>query len=492
MSLADATSRALFGITHGNEPRSEKPARRSDVRGRYDAAQATDGNFRHWANADHLSARAANDPWTRAQLRARSRYERANDGYFKGLIESLAQDAIGTGPRLQLTIMDRPAEQARVVERMWAAWCADEVVNYADKLRVEREVEVGDGESFALLVTNSQVRHPVKLDVRLIEADQCTDLAPVFGDPLAVDGIRFDKFGNPTEYHFLPYHPGDDLFFPVGTVNVVPAEFVIHTFRVNRPGQKRGVPEVTPALPVGAILRRYRLATLEAAEFAANVAGVMETDQIPDPDPADPDAEPAVPRYDRVPMERGTLLSLPNGWKASQFEATQPTSSYRDFKGENLDEVGRAVHAPSNVVRGNSREYNFSSGRLDYVGYHRSIRIYRRQKETRSVNRVFRAVVEEARRIPGVLPPNLPPISEWQWTWFWDGFESIDPEKDANAAKVLLELGLTTYAELAAEDGKDWEEIAAQRQREMQKFSELGLPAPPAPQQAASQPFGGA
>ena len=468
--------RAWFGRLFGAQapdPAAHRPTRPA-VRGKYDAAQTTDGNYRHWAQADLLSARAANDPDTRSRLRSRSRYECANNGYFKGLIESLAHDIIGSGPRLQVNLMDRPPEHARWIERGWADWAADETVNLADKFRVAKESEVRDGEIFALLVTNPAVRHPVKLDVVLVEADQCADTTPPWGDPQAVDGIRFDEFGNPTEYHFLKYHPGDDVFPVTDDPEVVPAEFVIHWFRATRAGQRRGVPAITPALPVGAILRRYCMATLEAAEFASNIAGVM-TNTGP---PVDGSAPVEVETYDKIPVERGFLLSLPDGRDAKGFDPSQPTTTYRDFKGENLDEIGRSVHAPSNVIRGNSREYNFSSGRLDYVLYHRAVWIDRGAKERRGINRVFRMWYEEARRIPGVLPPNPPSFEQLRQSWHWDGFESIDPEKDANASKVRLETGLTTFAEEMAAEGKDWEEVAEQRAKEMKRFAELGLPYP--------------
>jgi hypothetical protein len=48
------------------------------VRGRYDAAATTEENRRHWANADMLSAAAANNPQVRRTLRSRARYEVAN------------------------------------------------------------------------------------------------------------------------------------------------------------------------------------------------------------------------------------------------------------------------------------------------------------------------------------------------------------------------------------------------------------------------------
>src|SRR5690606_42021060 len=58
------------------------------------------------------------------------------------------------------------------------------------------------------LASNPRIDAPVKLDLRLIEADQVTtpDLSAL--DEHSVDGIVFDSFGNPVEYHVLRAHPG--------------------------------------------------------------------------------------------------------------------------------------------------------------------------------------------------------------------------------------------------------------------------------------------
>jgi len=58
----------------------------------------------------------------------------------------------------------------------------------------------------------------------------------------------------------------------------VPADAVVHWFRSDRPGQHRGIPEITPALPLFAQLRRYTLAVIAAAETAADFAAVLFTD----------------------------------------------------------------------------------------------------------------------------------------------------------------------------------------------------------------------
>jgi len=153
------------------------------VRGRYDAAVTTDENRRHWASADSLSANAANSPQVRQTLRSRARYEVSNNSYARGIVLTLA---------------------------------------------------------------NPRVDSQVKLDLRLIEADQVTtpDLIRQPAALSAIDGIVFDSFGNPVEYHVLKTHPGDGLARFTLDYDRVPAASMIHYFRNDRPGQSRGIPEI--------------------------------------------------------------------------------------------------------------------------------------------------------------------------------------------------------------------------------------------------------
>ncbi|HID77547.1 MAG TPA: phage portal protein, partial [Planctomycetaceae bacterium] len=69
------------------------------------------------------------------------------------------------------------------------------------------------------------------------------------GDRPVVDGILFDEAGNAVAYYVLKRHPGEVNAFgsPVSDCDLLPAEAVIHLFRPERPGQSRGIPEITPA-----------------------------------------------------------------------------------------------------------------------------------------------------------------------------------------------------------------------------------------------------
>ncbi len=276
------------------------------IRGRYDAAVTNDDNRRHWANADGLSANAANSAEVRRILRNRSRYEVANNSYARGIVLTLAHDVVGTGPRLQLLTPD--AEANRRIEQTFMQWA--KAVGLPEKLRTMRMARATDGEAFAVLISNPSLPTDIQLDLRLIEADQvCTpDLNPLMQN--TIDGIVFDAWGNPVEYHVLRAHPGDSAQrLSCGNMTACQLQSVVHWYRADRPGQARGIPDIMPALPLFAQLRRFTLAVLSAAETAADFAGILYTDA-----PANGEADAAEP-FEPIELEKRALVTMPGGWR---------------------------------------------------------------------------------------------------------------------------------------------------------------------------------
>ncbi|MEX2091969.1 MAG: phage portal protein, partial [Pirellulales bacterium] len=266
-------------------------------------------NYRHWANADGMSADAANSPAVRRVLRNRARYETANNSYARGIINTLANDVIGTGPRLQLLTADEQAN--RQIEIEFARW--SKAVQLAEKLRTMRMAQATDGEAFAILISNPKLPTTVQLDLRLVEADQVTTPEAFSMSRNAVDGIVFDRFGNPVEYHVLKEHPGGGRMSLRLAYDRVVSDAMIHLFHAARPGQHRGIPDITPALPLFAQLRRFTLAVLAAAETAADFAGILYTDA-----PANGEADAAEP-FEPIELEKRALLTMPGGWRMAQM-----------------------------------------------------------------------------------------------------------------------------------------------------------------------------
>lgn len=436
---------------------------------RYDAAQTTDDNRRLWANADGLSARAANSAEVRRVLRNRARYERSNNSYLEGITQTLANDTVGTGPRLQLLTSD--VDLNRRVEREFATWSRS--VCLAAKLRTLRMARVIDGEAFALLTTNPTLPTTVHLDVRLIECDQVATPHPFPLDPLAVDGMRLDEHGNVVEYHVLRQHPGDLASWGLPhDFDRVPASHVLHWYRVDRPGQYRGVPEITSALADFPELRRYAQAVLAAAETAADFAAMLYS-EAPS---VDDDAE-AGQSFETLEIAKRMMTVLPAGHRVEQLRAEHPRTNHPEFERQTLNRIVRCLNMPLNVALGNSSGYNYASGRLDHQTYHRSIRVDQSHLAAAVLDPILRAWLAEA-SLAGLSTIAADGADPWPHQWFWDGAEHVDPQKEASAQAQRLANGTTTYAIEYARQGRDWEVEFAQLALEAERRRELGLVLP--------------
>jgi lambda family phage portal protein len=446
--------------------RYTRPAR--PIRASYDAAQTTDENTNHWAAADALSANAALSPYVRRILRNRSRYEIANNSYAAGMVETLANDTIGPGPTLQMLTGNDRADRA--IETAYWTW--QRSVRFPQKLRVMREAKAGDGESFAIYGSNYALRTPVKLDLRVYEADQFAspNQTGIFGDEDLSDGIFYDDFGNPTAYTLLKHHPGEGSLGFEEDYERIPARDVLHYYRQKRAGQTRGVPEITPALPLYAQLRRYTLAVLAAAETAADFAAILKsTDNTLAPGVA---VEP----FDAFEITKRMISTMPAGWDISQLRAEQPTTTYEMFKRAIIQEIARCLNMPYNVAAGDSSTYNYASGRLDHKTYFKSIAVERSDIVTVVLDPTFERWWEEARRADESIPPVIRRLEEAPpHEWRWPGDEHVDPLKEASAQGQRLKNRTTTYAREFAAQGLDWEDEFRQIAKEKALMDQLGL-----------------
>ena len=447
----------LFGNLFRQLPKPRQQAA-PVVRARFDAAESVDDR-RHWANADWLSLDGALTPVVRRTLRNRARYERLNNSYLAGICETLAFDLIGTGPRLQLNAGDQQAD--RVIEKGFYDWSWS--VDLACKLRTMRQSKLIDGESFALLFNNPRL-DGVQLDLRLVEAEMVATPIGMYipittPEGSIVDGLEFDEFGNVTAYKVLKYHPGSNYQISNFEFTRVPSENVIHWFTKIRPAQHRGVSEVAPALRLFAQLRRYTDAVIAAAETAADFAAFLHTNS-PAAEVDDVDA------FAEMPIEKRSLVTLPEGWDVSQLRAEQPTAQFGDFRRNILNEIARCLQIPYNVAALDSSSYNYASGRMDHQIYASTQRVLRDEIERLMLDKLFRAWADEAVLL-GMIPRGLPPIAEWEWSWVWDGKEHVDPLKEASAAQTRLKTHTTTLAHEYAKQGKNWEQELRQRAAEV-------------------------
>lgn len=471
--------------------RSRAPKPVGQFKARYEPSLTTDDSVKHWSLADFLSARAANSREVRRTLRMRARYEAQNNPIFNGMINTLANDIIGKGPTLQ-TQFDNDDDN-RLFEDRWRSWMTE--VTLVRRLRSGIKARVVDGEFFMLKKTNPDLEDGVKFYPLDIETDQVQTVNPDMQKGYWVDGMELNNLGLPVWYHVLKRHPGDvqNVKSPFGPLenDRIHRRFVLHWFRSDRPGQVRGIPEVTPSLLVMAARRRYDRAVLTAAEWAATVSALLFTKLAPD----DEDDTDLGQPWESWEVEPGMVTVLPDGYEPRQMESTQPTTTHQEYTRTMIGQEARPLCMPYNLAMADSSNLNFSSGRLDMLPWYRQVDIDRQDCDEVLVEPIFASWYEEGCLVPGYFPERIkaayPTAAAIPHTFHWPPMDSLDPVKDSVADEKNLANGTTSEQRICARDGVDYREIlrdkANKKVLEREIGEELGLdpdwndPKPPPP-----------
>jgi len=436
------------------------------VRAGWDAAETPTFDERHWFAADGLSADAQLDEETRYLLRNRGRHEVQNNSWAAGMTQVLVNDEIGAGPRLRVRTGDRADNQA--IESAWSRWW--HAAEGPEILRLMRRAIVTDGESILRMRTSERIAGLARVGLRLevIEADRLASPRRLGDDPDEIDGIRL-RDGEPVQYEILRVHPGSDRGISSALESdLVPADSIVHLFFKLRPEQHRGSPEIAPALPIFARLRRYTLAVIANAESAAKIHAAIQTDLPPE---TDAEYDP----MDVLDLASGQAMVLPAGYKLAQVRAEQPVTTYADFMRQGVAEAARPLGIPRNKALGDSTEANFASGKLDLRDYQKKIEVEREWIERTVLERIFEAWLQEAVLVEGLVPQAARQVGGVAHTWIWPGFDDIDREKDAKADATELANGTTSRTRIAYRNGLTLEELLDDEVRERELRADMGL-----------------
>lgn len=454
--------RRAVGLSPSTTPKPPPLQQRAAViRASYDAARTESWNKNHWANVDAHDSDSANSKSVRATLVQRSRYETGSNGYQAGIQRTHANYLVRSGPTLQ--VLTSNTAFASAVEQSFRRWA--KAVQFRRKLWTMAHAKIQDGEALAIMRTNTGLAHRVQLDLVLVETEQCQTPMLPWGVVGYIDGIRFDEFGNPEWYDVLQQHPGGQWGYMATTEpEHVPARWVLHWFKSERPGQHRGVPELQSSLNTGAAGRRWREATLAAAEFAASLSGVLKTQLCPEVAEA---AESLPSAWSQMPIAKNTLTALPALTELQQMNAAHPNAQHAEFKRSLISEQGRPKNMPHNVAASDSSDHNFASGRLDFIPWHVELDNDRMDCDDCVLTPLFARWWEFAVLAYGWnTDPEAPPEVKWNWP----RHPIADEVSAAQANETKLRSGQTTLTAVCDEAGLDFEEHVNQM------AADFGLP----------------
>jgi len=432
------------------------------VRARFDNARHTPDTTSLFRNVDSLAMTAALSPDVRKTVRDRARYVVFNCPYAGSMLATFVTHVVGPWATISFPSKGIPEEVKQKVAEKFDAWAMK--TKFWPKVKVLLRAKVTDGEAFAMLTTDKSIvddANRVTLNVSAIECDRVESYTELVTKENEVDGIRFDEYGHPAEYRVLNYHPGDyrnikNIKYRAG--KWIKAENVLHYFDVLRPEQVRGVSDFVAALDIPAEQKSYRSSVTETAINAASISAVLETDQVPecfdDDDTSLGKCATDIKPNTAFHMQRGSLVTLPEGWKAHQFNAEQPTSQYGEFVRSLVAEMAACLCMPVNIAMCDSSQHNFASAKLDHMTYGDKIADVRSSLSVEILDRVFFKWLEEFAVIEKIDSRTLAELRKTEWLFTERG--NADVMKDASADNTRLGNGTTNRATLYAKDGKDW------------------------------------
>lgn len=417
----------------------------------------------------------------RRRMIARSREVNRDDPIASGLTETLVNRTVGKELIPQARTGDKEKNQR--LEEVWRdrrydLFRADQVtIGQGQQLIVRKYIEDGD----ILIKRVFRSGEPVWFE--LVEADRIlTPFGSTMGPRIDImqrirDGVEKDEDGVPVAYHVMNRHPGGDLTQHVRReFTRVPVEDARMWRNIKRPGQTRGVIAFHAILQDLRDLDLLMVASLKRVQIAACLS-VFITSQEDIPDLLDVTAEKYGYKLDQT-LEPAMIMKLFPGETVETVSPNYPTSEFEPFIKLLAMRIGAALSISPHLVMSTFDDTNYSVARTDLI----ISRPYTDCLRQASIHNVFDwlwvevqldAMLRGDARLRGVTEDEIRSVG-----WIAPGEPWVDPQKEAMAVKMALEMGITTLRDEIASHGKDWEEVLEQRAKEIEKMAELGINLP--------------
>ncbi len=425
----------------------------------FEAAQGTRRTSGwHRSSSD---ANTANRP-ALASLRELSRDLRRNNGWAKRGVAAIANNTVGWG------ILPKPSDRARsrskVALDLWNAWADSTACDYDGRLnfyglqRLVMETVVESGEALVL-------RHPAKtsdglaipLRLQVLEPDHLdtnrSGTTATGGKIL--DGIEFDSQGRRVAYWIFRSHPGATRDLSRFESVRWSAEDVLHVYRVDRPGQVRGVPWLASA-----IARIKDLDDFEDAELMQQKVAACFGAFVTDDGAATALGEPSNDQKTGQPLEQlqpGHIEYLPPG-KSISFPQP-PNVKDSAFGMRVLRRIAASLDVPYEELSADYSQVNYSSARMARLSHWQSVHVWRWQMLIPQMcDGVWGWAMELAQELEGW--PQVPTAE-----WAPPPMPILDPDKEGLAYLRLVRIGAMSWSQMIRQLGEDpyaqLDEIAA-------------------------------
>ncbi|MDJ0685392.1 MAG: phage portal protein [Alphaproteobacteria bacterium] len=423
-----------------------------------------------------------------ARMRNASRDLERNNGYVRKFLSMIETNVIGPrGIVLQARSRDQDEtldERANdLIQQAWAEWSEQGVctvdgrLSWLDAQRIIMRSVPRDGEVLIRLVSGSSAGNRFNFALQVLEADhldehRCEDLRD--GRRIWM-GVEMDAFGRPVAYHVLNDHPGADTYGHSGKrYERIPADQILHPYVLDRPGQTRGVSWLGSAMNRLQMLGAYEEAELVAARVSAAKMGFytdLEGASFgPDGDDGASDDGELV-----MDAEAGSFERLPPGVDFKPWDPQHPNSAFPDFRKAMLRGAAAGMGVSYNGLAADLEGVNYSSLRSGALEERDMWRVLQRWMIGGVHTPIFRQWLRMS-LLGGAISLPYRKIDKFKAVeWRTRGWQWVDPDKDGKAQARDVGLGTNSRTKIAAEAGRDLEEVFEDLAREQAMARDMGV-----------------
>jgi len=329
-----------------------------------------------------------------------------NNGLAARAVESLVNAIVGTGIEPKLVTADESLRSEWAAKRRMldaGGIDPDTGLSLSAIQRLAVRAMITDGE--CLLVCHREPGPNGFMQVRLLEMDYLDDrMQGRAANPANAiyDGIEYGPDNRPVAYHIYDEHPGSAVWHPNwrGLVSKpVDASRVIHLYRADRPGQRRGISWLAPVLDDLVAIADNDEAQLLRQKIAACFAGFWRTER--------PASEAGIPSD----LSPGLIQQIGMDDEV-QFAEPPGVTGYDDFSRIHLRRIATGIGCTYEALTGDLSGVNFSSARIGRIEHAQSV---------------------EAWQWTLVIPKLCTPMGQWiREAW------SYEPRADERGRAALL------------------------------------------------------
>ena len=435
-------------------------------------------------------------------LRGRSRDLVRNSPLAGGALSSVVTNVVGSGLLLQsrldrkaLGLTDEAADAwESATEREWRLWSestnADlcRTIDFTGIQELAFRQTLENGDIFVLRRHRPRSSSPYSLCLQLVEADRVCNPNFTMDTPRLSGGIEKDADGAPVNYHILKQHPGSLIsaareWVPVPVYgDKSGARSALHLFKIQRPGQSRGIPYLAPVIEPLKQLARYTEAEIMAAVVSGMFTVFVKSElpggglgamggMVPNA-PAAAEGE-----YQLSP---GAIVDLARDESIDIANPGRPNSAFDPFVQAVLRQIGVALELPYEFL---IKHYtsSYTAARAAILDAWRFFMVRRDWLVRVLCQPVYEMWMIEAVGLGRIAAPGFfsDPLIRKAWLgaeWIGPSKGQVDELKEIKAAKERLGLGVSTLSEETSQlTGGDWERKHPQRVKEVTRRRKDGL-----------------